>query len=636
MRAELVVRDFLEPGNLLVLRQVDDLVDHHPALERFDGGLVKRADAADHPVGLLEGARRVHVAERALLQEVLADHFAGLDDEALLVLERVGADELDDLLEAGLAGEDRADPGALVGEVLGDVLAVPGVQEALVQAVGPVPVDRREVPAVRQLRVQRPEGAHDPERALRHRLREVAAGRAHGADDRHRPHPLVLAEHDRPAGPLVEGGEPAGQVRRVALLRRHFLKAGGDLAQRLGPAARGVGHQRHPVAHVAEVLRHRHAGVDAGLARRDRHVGGVGDEDRPLHQRPAVARVLQFGELGEHIRHLVPPLPAADVHDDVGVRPLGEGLLHDGLPAAEGPGHRRGPPHRHREEDVQDPLAGHEQFSRLQLALRRPGDAHRPGLHHPQLPAPAQPGHDIGDGHVPAPDLDHLVLGGIRRHHHAVRVRVLLDLAEDVSRADAVPLLDLGDERPLPSPVERVDDDAARDEVPLRVPDLVQRALDAVVDTAEHAGAEFEREGRAGRLHRLAEVQPGGVLVHLDERRLAVEADDLADQLLFADADDVVHPRAGQAPRDDRRAGDAGDFPSRSCHVSVLSRARGSTQSATSASRQTRCAPSPAARCRPRRIPILRAPGAAARPPAGRGPAGFARGHRRCPGADPR
>src|SRR5947207_8371525 len=65
-----------------------------------------------------------------------------------------------------------------------------------------------------------------------------------------------------------------------------------------------------------------------------------------------------------------------------------------------------------------------------------------------------------------------------------------------------------------------------------RSPDLVERALDAVVDAAEHAGAEFEREGRAGRLHRLAEVQPGGVLVHLDERRLAVEADDLADQLL--------------------------------------------------------------------------------------------------------
>ena len=46
----------------------------------------------------------------------------------------------------------------------------------------------------------------------------------------------------------VEGGGGARQVGGVALLGRHLLGPPGDLAQRLGPAAGRVGHQRHVVA----------------------------------------------------------------------------------------------------------------------------------------------------------------------------------------------------------------------------------------------------------------------------------------------------------------------------------------------------------------------------------------------------
>src|SRR2546421_5028968 len=46
---------------------------------------------------------------RSLLEEVLADHLPRLDDQALLVLERVRADQLDDFLEPRLARENRSE-----------------------------------------------------------------------------------------------------------------------------------------------------------------------------------------------------------------------------------------------------------------------------------------------------------------------------------------------------------------------------------------------------------------------------------------------------------------------------------------------------------------------------------------------
>src|SRR3989304_5177359 len=62
-----------------------------------------------------------------------------------------------------------------------------------------------------------------------------------------------------------------------------------------------------------------------------------------------------------------------------------------------------------------------------------------------------------------------------------------------------------------------------------------------------------------GGLYRAADVQARGVLVDLDKGGIAVEADDLPDQPLLADAHNVVHARAGHAAGDDRRAGNLED-----------------------------------------------------------------------------
>jgi len=191
---------------------------------------------------------------------------------------------------------------------------------------------------------------------LRHRLGEVAARGRDSPDHGDGANALLAvgAEDDRPSRALVEVGDPGGQVGGVAFLAGHLLQAAGDLAQGLAPAGGGVGHHGHVVAHVAVVLGHGDAGVDRGLAGRHRHVGCVGDEDGALHQRQARTDVLQRGELGEDLGHLVAALAAAHVYDDVGLRPFRQRLLGEVLPVPKPPGMMPVPALGHGEESVED------------------------------------------------------------------------------------------------------------------------------------------------------------------------------------------------------------------------------------------------------------------------------------------
>ena len=132
-------------------------------------------------------------------------------------------------------------------------------------------------------------------------------------------------------------------------------------------------------AHVAEVLGDRDAGVDAGLARHHRHVGGVGDDHGALGQPAAGARVVELGQLGEHVGHLVAALAAADVDDHVGVAPLGDLLQQHGLAGAEPARHRGGAAPGDREQHVEHPLPGEQRRAAVQPLAVRPRPPHRPG-----------------------------------------------------------------------------------------------------------------------------------------------------------------------------------------------------------------------------------------------------------------
>jgi hypothetical protein len=87
-----------------------------------------------------------------------------------------------------------------------------------------------------------------------------------------------------------------------------------------------------------------------------------------LHQGLARVRVDELGELHQHVGHLVTTLAAADEDDDLGVRPLGDLVLGNGLARTERPGDAGNPTHQEREERVDDTGAGHKRLVQRQLA----------------------------------------------------------------------------------------------------------------------------------------------------------------------------------------------------------------------------------------------------------------------------
>ena len=246
-------------------------------------------------------------------------------------------------------------------------------------------------------RVERPEGAGDAQRVLRHRLGHVAAGRRDRADhgDRADTVVVVAAQRLHATGALVEGREPGREVRRVAFLAGHLLESAGDLAERLAPPGGRVGHHGDVVAHVAVVLGQRGAHVDGGLAGGDRHVRRVGDEHGAVHERSTRARVLELRELGEDLGHLVAALAAADVDDDVDVGPLRQRLLRDRLARAEAARDDGVAAEGDREERVEDPHAGGERRRRVQLLDVGAALTDRPALAHPNLGAVGERGDSL-------------------------------------------------------------------------------------------------------------------------------------------------------------------------------------------------------------------------------------------------
>mmetsp|Transcript_40100 Transcript_40100/g.123888 ORF Transcript_40100/g.123888 Transcript_40100/m.123888 type:complete len:654 (-) Transcript_40100:17-1978(-) len=524
--------------------------------------LVEGDDVAEHPHGLVQRAVLVVLGEGVLLEELLADHLGGLEDDLVRLGQRVLADELHDLLQLLLALEDLGDDGAQA-EVLGVELAEVRLEALEVLGVRDEPVDGREVLTLREALLEAPEDLDDGERGGRDGVGEVTTRGRHGADDGDGTAAARRAEARDAAGALVEGGEAGTEVGGVATVGGHLGETAGDLTEGLGPAGGGVGHHGDVLAHITVVLGEGDAGVDGRLTRGDGHVGRVRDEARALHDR-LLAAVDDGGELGEvheHLGHLVAALAAADVNDTVGVGELGEGLGDDGLAAAEGTRDGARAALDGREEGVEDALAGEQRVvARLLL-----GDGARradgPAVHQLDLLllAVELDLHDVILERVVARlrDVRDAALHA-RRQHDGVVVQqgVLGDVTEDVAAGDHVADAHLGLEVPLLLAVERGHLDALGDEDVLdHAEDGVERALDAVEDLAHDARAELERERLAGAVDGVAHGEAAGLLVHLDRGGVALKADDLADEAERADLHQLVHGSAGHAVGDDDGAG---------------------------------------------------------------------------------
>src|SRR5512133_2514617 len=210
-------------------------VQHRP--ERHAGGHRRRRapvpveEQLQHLERLVGRAARVGGVVGALAQEALAQQARRLEHEPLRVLQRLRPHELGHLGDLALLLQELHRAVAQRSEAMAPLALEPAPEPLGVQAERDAPVDRGVVPAVREIGGERPERSGRAQRRLRHRLGEIAARRRHRADDGDGA--LAPAElHDAP-GPLVEPGEPRGEVGRVALLPRHLLEARGDLPERL-------------------------------------------------------------------------------------------------------------------------------------------------------------------------------------------------------------------------------------------------------------------------------------------------------------------------------------------------------------------------------------------------------------------
>ena len=85
-----------------------------------------------------------------------------------------------------------------------------------------------------------------------------------------------------------------------------------------------------------------------------------------------------------------------------------------------------------------------------------------------------------------------------------------------------------------------------------------ERTLHPVVDVPEQSGAQLDGERLAGVRHGFTRSDARSLLVHLDDRLLPEDLDDLAHELLGPDEHDVVHARL-QSDRRHDRPGDALD-----------------------------------------------------------------------------
>ena len=313
------------------------------------------------------------------------------------------------------------------------------------------------------------------------------------------------------------------------------------------------------VAHIPVILGEGDAGIDRGFARRDRHIGGVGDQNGAGGQRLARLGVDQLAELLEHLGHLVAALPAADIDDDIRIAPFGELVLGHRFAGAEPARHCGGAALGNREEGVDHPLAGNQRaFDRAALSHRaRYPD--RPFVGKAEFMPDALPVLDndqrVKDPVCPVRNHRNDCPGQAGRTEGAVLDDCgFLAGGVDVPTLDLVALPDPDGGFPLFFNIEGRDVAALGDECARLFCNHVERAFDPVKDVGKDARAEGSAERPAGAGDRLARMQPGGNLIDLDGGPAGRDIDDLTDQALFPDVDHLHHLEAGRTLHGDDRA----------------------------------------------------------------------------------
>ena len=292
------------------------------------------------------------------------------------------------------------------------------------------------------------------------------------------------------------------------------------------------------IAHLAVILAEGDAGVDRRLARRHRHGGCVADDDGAVHQRAAGRRILDAREFLDGFHDLARTLAAGNDQNDIHPRMLGQRMLQHRLAGAEGAGDAGSPAARDREEGVDGAHRRDHWLVRIEPLGRACAQhvlgqraAHRPALGQVDraLLAPGiADARDRGvERHAPFLDPGDLDLADlIERHHDLVREAAFRDGAEQAAGPQARTLRDDGDEGPFALSIQRIEIHATRQKDAVLDGDLVERALQTVVNLAEQARAEDDRQHLAGLLDRVADGDAARVFEHLDVCGIATHPQD--------------------------------------------------------------------------------------------------------------
>src|SRR5207249_9289776 len=212
----------------------------------------------------------------------------------------------------------------------------------------------------------------------------------------------------------------------------------------------------------------------------------------------------------------------------------------------------RGPTLRDREEEIKDALACDQGDRRHEPLSNRTGFPDGPRLDELHLLSVVQLDDDLVDLERPLLKLGDLPAAEVWRDHDPMLdVLRFLNGPDDLSGGDGLALFHLRIEPPRLLPREAGRLHPAQDEIAHDLLEARERALNPVIYAAEESRAQFDDEGSAGVQDRFAWPHPARVLVHLDDRLVAHDLDDLAEELLLSHELDVVHPRAESRRRDD-------------------------------------------------------------------------------------
>ena len=195
-------------------------------------------------------------------------------------------------------------------------------------------------------------------------------------------------------------------------------------------------------------------------------------------------------ELRKDFCHLIAAFTAANVDHDLGIRPLGQLLLGDGLTAPERAGNCSCATLCNREETVKNALAGNQGDRRVLLFSHRTGNTDRPALDHRVLATIIEYADSLVNRKVPALDRFNNASLHIGRKHDLMDDVGFLYLTKDCSRFDSISCFYDGFEGPLLFMRKPGCRNTTFDKVAHLVHKHSKRSLDPVIDTGQKARAD--------------------------------------------------------------------------------------------------------------------------------------------------